>query len=169
MKYKKIALIGMMGSGKSAISKVLANKLNYKLLELDEIFEKQQNCSIANFFKKYGEQNFRKIESEILKETFQKENIVLSCWGGVISKKENRDLLFQDNILTIYLEANIETIYDRIKNNTTRPLLMVENPKKEIERILLQREKYYNLANIKINTDNKKIEEVAKEILLWIK
>lgn len=169
MKYKKIILIGMMGSGKSTIAKKIAPILNYEALELDEIFEKEQNITIANFFKKFGEAKFRKIETRILKESLQKENIVISSGGGVILKKENRDLLFQNDILTIYLEADYETIYDRIKNDATRPLLKVDNPKKEIENILSDRKKYYNLAKIKITTDNKTENEITEEILKCIK
>lgn len=169
MKYNKIILIGMMGSGKSTIAKKIAPILSYETQELDEIFEKQQNISIADFFKKFGETKFRQIETQILKQALQKENIVISTGGGVILKKENRDLLFQNDILTIYLEANCETIYDRIKNDTTRPLLKVDNPKKEIESILSDRKKYYNLAKIKITTDNKTENEITEEILKWIK
>ena len=165
MKYKKIALIGMMGSGKSTISKELAKKLNYALCDTDEIFEKKYNSSIADFFKVFKEEEFRKKETEILKELLQKENIVISTGGGIILKKENRDLLFQDDVLTIYLETSPEAIYNRIKNDKTRPLLLVENPKEEIKKISKNREKYYNLAKIKINTDNKSIEEILK----WIK
>jgi len=165
MKYKKIALIGMMGSGKSTVSKELAKKLNYNLYDTDEIFEKKYKSSIADFFKVFKEEEFRKKETEILKELIQKENIVISTGGGIILKKENRDLLFQDDVLTIYLETSPEAIYNRIKNDKTRPLLLVENPKEEIKKILKNREKYYNLAKIKINTDNKSIEEILK----WIK
>lgn len=169
MKYKKIILIGMMGSGKSTIAKRIAPILNYEALELDEIFEKEQNISISNFFKKFGEAKFRQIETQILKQALQKENTVISSGGGVILKKENRDLLFQNDILTIYLEAGYKTIYDRIKNDTTRPLLKVNDPKKEIENILSDRKKYYNLAKIKITTDNKTENEITEEILKWIK
>lgn len=164
MKHNKIALIGMMGSGKSAVSKALAKETGFTLFELDEVFEMQENMKIKDFFKEFGEEKFRNIESKILKDTLKNENIIISCGGGIILKEENRKLLFGDNILTIYLIANTETIYERIKNDKIRPLLQVENPKKEIEKILSQREMYYNLAKIKINTNNKAIEEIIKEI-----
>ena len=169
MKYNKIALIGMMGSGKSSISKILANKLNFSTIELDEIFEKKEGISIKDFFEKFGEDEFRKKETEILSDFIQKQNIILSTGGGIVLKEENRNLLFKNEILTIYLKANLETIYERIKNDTSRPLLQVENPKKEIEYILKNREKYYNLAKITIETDNKTKEEITEEILKWIK
>lgn len=169
MKYNKIALIGMMGSGKSSVSKFLSKSLNFNAIELDNIFEKQEEISIKDFFQKFGENEFRKKESEILLNSLKKENIILSTGGGIVLKEENRQLLFNDSILTIYLKTDPETIYNRIKKDTSRPLLQVENPKKEIENILKNREKYYNLAKITINTDNKTKEEVTKEILKWIK
>ena len=169
MKYNKIALIGMMGSGKSTISKILANKINFQSIELDEIFTQQENSSIADFFKNQGEEKFREVETEILKKALENENIVLSTGGGVVLKKENRNLLFQNNIFVIYLEATPETIFNRIKNDTTRPLLKVENPKQEIENLINKRQEFYKLANLTINTDNKTTDEITEEILKWIK
>lgn len=171
MKHNKIALIGMMGSGKSTISKILAEKLNFELYELDEIFEKQQKIKIADFFKKFGENEFRKIESDILNDAVQKDNIILSCGGGVILSEKNRNLLFNDEILSIYLSANSETIYQRIKNNKNRPLLLVENPKEKIEDILSTRIKFYTQAQITIETDDKNQNIILEEILekIWKK
>jgi len=165
MNYKKIALIGMMGSGKSAVSEVLASKLGFRRFEADEIFEEQNSIKIKDFFKNYGEESFRKKETEILKEILKQDNFVLSCGGGVVLKEENRKLLFNNEILTIYLKASSETIYDRIKADKTRPLLLVDNPKNEIEKILLKRENLYKNANLTITTDNKTINEIAEEIV----
>lgn len=171
MKHNKIALIGMMGSGKSTISKILSEKLNFQLYELDEIFEKQQKMKITDFFKKFSENEFRKIETEILNHSVQKNNIVLSCGGGIILSEKNRNLLFKTDILSIYLSANSETIYQRIKNNKDRPLLLVENPKQEIENILSKRKSFYSQAQITIKTDDKNQNEILEEILekIWKK
>lgn len=171
MNYNKIALIGMMGCGKSTIAKVLANEILYPLYEADEVFELEQKISIKDFFKEFGEEKFRKIETEILKNISKTDKFILSCGGGVILSEENRSILFNRDIFTIYLEAGVDTIYERIKNNSSRPLLLVENPKKEIEQILSSRDKYYNLANLKISTDNKSVEDIKTEILkaIWKK
>ena len=171
MKYKKIALIGMMGSGKSTIAKELSKKTGLELLETDEIFELKYKTKIKDFFKNYGENKFRKLETELLKEISQKENFILSTGGGIILQEENRKILFNTDIKTIYLKANFETIFERIKNSKERPLLLVENPKKEIQKILKSRECFYKIANKTIITDNKTIEEITKEIIaeIWIK
>ena len=165
MKYNKIVLIGMMGSGKSTVSKLLSEKLNLSLLDTDEIFEQQEKCKIVDFFKKYGEEKFREIESEILKKSLTKSNCIISTGGGIVLKEENRILLSDKSILTIYLSTNYETIYNRIKDDKTRPLLLVKNPKEEIKKILNSREQFYNQAKATIETDNKTQQEIAEEIL----
>lgn len=169
MKHKKIALIGMMGCGKSAVSKQLANELGFDLFELDKIFEQRENIKIKDYFAKFGEENFRLIETKLLKEIAEKKDSILSCGGGIILSKENRDILFKKDITTIYLKTSAETIFDRLKNDTSRPLLQVENPKEEIVKILSLREKLYEQAHKTIETDSKTIQEVSKEILkeLW--
>lgn len=169
MKHSKIALIGMMGCGKSTISKLLAKELNYTLLELDEIFEIEEKISIKNFFEKHGEKAFRQRENEILKKASTMYPSVISCGGGIILFEENRNILFSNDVTSIYLKTSPETIYQRIKNDNSRPLLQVENPEKEIEKILSQRENFYNQAHFTITTDNKTKEEITQEILetLW--
>ena len=169
MKHNKIALIGMMGSGKTTVSKLLSDKLNFNLFDIDEIFEKENNIQIKDYFSKYGEKNFRLKEAQILQNLSSEKNCVISCGGGIILSKENQDILFSTDITTIYLETDTKTIFERLKNDTSRPLLMVENTKEEIEKILNKRADLYNLAQIKINTNNKTTEEISKEILeiLW--
>ena len=165
MKYKKFALIGMMGSGKSAVSKELSKITSIKLYEADDIFEFENNIKIKDFFKTQGEEKFRQIETEILKKILLNEEFIISTGGGVILSPENRKLLFYNDIKTIYLKTSPETIYQRIKNDKKRPLLMVENPKKEIETILNTREQFYLMADKTIETDNKTIKEITEEII----
>lgn len=164
MSCKKIALIGMMGSGKSAVSKKLAEKLNIEHFEADEIFEKENSILIKDFFKEFGEDEFRKKEAQILENIIKKDSFVLSCGGGVVLSEQNRKLLFESDVLTIYLSAEPETIYSRIKEDKTRPLLLVSNPEEEIKKILSKRKELYELAKVKITVDNKTIEQIVGEI-----
>ena len=101
-----------------------------------------------------------------MKKYSKKDSFILSTGGGVILKEENKKILFNSDIFTIYLKTSPDIIYERIKNDKKRPLLQVENPKKEIEKILSSRESYYNKANLIINTDNKTIDEIIEEILI---
>ena len=167
MKYNKIALIGMMGSGKSSIVKELSNTFNIKTFDLDNLFEEKYQLSIKDFFEKYSEEQFRKLESELLKEISKQDSFVLSTGGGIILSEENRNIIFNKDIFSVYLSTTPDTIYERIKNDTTRPLLLVKNPKQEIEKILNQRIDYYKMANLTIDTDDKTIKEIVKE-LKWL-
>ena len=168
MKYKKIAIIGMMGAGKSTIAKALQEKIKIKMYDSDMLFEKKFNMAIRDFFNKYSQDEFRKQETLILQEIIKNKSFILSCGGGIILSEKNRSLLFNKDIFTIYLSADTSTIFDRIKEDTTRPLLQVDNLKNEIERILNQRKKYYSMANLTISTDNKVIDEITEEILCAI-
>ena len=164
MKYNKIALIGMMGSGKTTVAKAFSNLVNIDLFDSDELFEKKYNIKITDFFSKFGEIEFRKCETSILIDIAKKNNFILSTGGGIILSQSNRDILFSGDIYTIYLSATVDTLYDRVKNNSSRPLLNVDNPKYEIEKILDTRIKYYNMANQIVKTDGKNINEIIKEI-----
>ncbi len=132
MKYKKIALIGMMGSGKST----LAKRLSQNAIDMDLLFEEKYQISIKDFFQKFGENEFRNCETILLKEIALNNEFILSTGGGVILSKDNKKILFNTDIFTIYLSATPDTIYNRIKSDKTRPLLLVKNPKAEIEKIL---------------------------------
>ena len=169
MKHNIIALIGMMGIGKSTIEMQLAKKLNFNLFELDEIFEEENKIKIKDYFAQFGEESFRTKEAKILNQALNIDYSILSCGGGIVLKKENRAKLFSDNVITIYLSASPETLFERLKQDNTRPLLQVKNLKEEIEKILKTREQYYNLADIIIETDNKTQEEITEEIIkkIW--
>mgnify|MGYP004508189359 CR=1 FL=1 len=161
----KIILIGMMGSGKSTIAQKLAHRLGFSLFECDEIFEKKFKIKIKDYFKQFGEENFRKEEENILKDLIKKDNFIISTGGGVVLNKNNRNLIFNDEILSIYLKSSVGAIFDRIKNNKNRPLLNVENPKKEIEKILNQREVLYKQAKLTIENENETIDEIVDKII----
>ena len=164
MKHKKIAIIGMMGSGKTTVSNSFAKLFNKNALDLDNLFEKKYNIKIKDYFKKYGETSFREKETELLESISKKDEFILSTGGGIILSEKNRAILFNGDIFTIYLSAQVDTIFKRIQNDTTRPLLMVQNPREEINKILENRKKFYELANIEIKTDNKNIDEIVNEV-----
>lgn len=154
-----------MGTGKSAAARLLAKKLGREFLELDEIIEKKQGMTIKDIFEKKGEPYFRKIEKEVVKEASFRKNIIISAGGGSIVDEENFRNLKNSGII-ICLKASPETIIKRTKALKTRPLLNVPDPKKRIEDLLSQRERYYNKADFSINTDKLSIQQVAEEIII---
>lgn len=167
----KIALIGMMGCGKSSVAVKLGQKLKIPVFELDRIFEEKNKTTIKDFFKTSGEKSFRIEESKILNSTVNNnQNFILSTGGGVVLSPSNRTILFNNkNIKTIYLSTKSNTIFNRIKNDKNRPLLLVQNPESEIERILNSRKEFYELAEFKIETDDKTIDEIAENIIELLK
>lgn len=160
-----ISLIGFMGTGKSAVGKELAERLNYQHLDTDREIEKRTGRSIPEIFESEGEEYFRKLESELLKDILEDNGeIVLSTGGGIVLSPLNRKLLKEKSI-PVLLEAGAREIYERVKNDTHRPLLRVSDPLAEIENLLAERKEYYHEFNLRIKTDGLEIEEIAEEIL----
>ena len=160
-----IALIGMMGSGKSTIAKLLANRLkDFSFVDTDEEIIKSQKISINEIFEKYGEKTFRTIETEQLKEILKKDNQVIATGGGIVISEDNLNLLLNNSVL-IYLKAEPEELYKRVKNNKERPLLNDCNIKEKIINLLGQREEKYKKAHFTIDTTNKTPDIIVKEIL----
>lgn len=161
---KNIILIGMMGAGKSTIAKELSKKLNYELLDTDEIIEKESNQTIPEIFNSYGENFFRKLEIETIKKLTQLNGKIISTGGGAFQDKENVKNLKKSGFV-VYLQAPAEILYERIKNSTNRPLLFKKNPLNTINSLLLEREKNYQQAHSIIKTTNKSINQIADEII----
>jgi shikimate kinase len=158
-----IALIGMMGSGKSTIGKLLADKLNLNFIDTDEEIIKLSNCSINKIFETQGEEAFRAIETIVLSKALKLDNQIIATGGGIIKKDQNRELL--KAVTTIYLTADKATIFERVKNDTSRPLLNTENLVDTIEKILSEREHLYEQSKITVDTTNKTPKEVVNEII----
>ncbi len=164
-----IVLTGFMCTGKTSVGKLLAKKLSYQFVDTDDLIEERVGMKISQIFANYGEPYFRDIESEVVKEVSQKDNLVISTGGGVVLRKTNMDELRKNGII-INLTAKPQTIFNRLKNQPgIRPLLNKPDPLKEIINLLSQREEYYKNCDLRIETDNISVEEVVEQILNFIK
>ena len=157
-----------MGSGKSHISKILSEKINFKLLDLDREISKRLKQTIPEIFEKKGEIFFRKTEREVLEEILAtEENIVLSLGGGTPVYYNNMEII-NLNSKSIFLRANINTLVERIsKQKEKRPLiakLSDEDLPEFIAKHLFERNAYYSKAQFTISTDNREPEDIVKEI-----
>lgn len=161
---KTITLIGMMGSGKTTLGLLLSKELKFNFADIDSIIENSEKKSISEIFQQCGENHFRQLEHSTIKEVFQNENLVLSLGGGAFEYKETQNILL-NNSLVIYLKTSATTIFDRLKNDTSRPLLQGNNSIEKIQEIINSREHNYKLAHKTILTDNKKPQEIIQEIL----
>jgi shikimate kinase len=128
------------------------------------LIEKNEGMPINDIFEKKGEPYFREKEREIIIEVSKKENVVIDAGGGVVINENNvKDL--KKNGIIFCLNATPEEILRRTKKYTHRPLLNVSDPRTEIERLLEKRKDYYRRADYQIDTMEKSIEEVSKEII----
>ncbi|MBI4180704.1 MAG: shikimate kinase [Chloroflexi bacterium] len=161
-----IALIGFMGTGKTAVGRVLAKKLNLKFIEMDALIEQKAGKSIPEIFQQDGEIAFRELEIEITKEAASQKNAVIACGGGIVLNKINIDRLRESSRI-VYLTASPETILKRVSTGMgQRPLLEVDDPALTIRNLLKFRKPFYErAADITINTSNLVINAVAEEII----
>ena len=152
-----------MGAGKTTVGMELAKKLNYKLIDTDHSIENDQSREIKDIFSEDGELFFRNLETLKLKELVNVENAIISTGGGIILKDENRSIL--NNLFTIYLKADFENIFNRIKQDTSRPLLLTDDPYNTAKDIFKSRQSVYESFKIHVCTDNKTPHQVVEEII----
>lgn len=153
-------LLGFMGAGKSTI----ARGLDPNYLDMDALIEKRLGMSIANFFAEKGEAAFRQVESEVLADLLQRDQVV-STGGGVVISQRNRDLL-KTNTDNIYLKADFETLYLRIAadNDNQRPLFL-NNSKEELVAIFQERQAWYEeVASRVLDVTKLSPEEIIEEL-----
>ena len=159
-----IALIGMMGCGKTTIGELLAKELNYTFIDTDSLIVEKENRSINDIFANDGEQYFRKLETNVLKEVLNNQNQIVSTGGGIVKSDENITLLKEHSVV-IYLKAEKETLFSRLKEDKTRPLLNVSDIQNKISNLLDERKEKYNQAHHIIKTENKTPIEITNEII----
>ena len=169
---KKIVLIGMMGSGKTTIGKILSKNLKLNFVDTDILLEKEYGLKITKIFEKYGEKDFRDKEEKIVLNIL-KNNIktcVIALGGGTFLNKKIQKIILKETI-SIWLDANIELIYKRCKKSNQRPLLNKSNDKKLrkiIKDLLKIRKPIYSKAKFMIKTNENPVK-VCNKILICIK
>ena len=166
MLENNIILIGFMGSGKSSVGKILAERLGYSFKDTDEMIVAEEGIEIEEIFHRYGEEYFRNLESMLLMSIMDNYGkTVLSTGGGMPIRDKNVNL-FRVMGKVIYLRTSKATIISRLLEDTTRPLLKGDNPKERVETLLLERAPIYNkAADIIIDTDDKSIDDIVDEII----
>ena len=162
--HKNIFLVGFMGAGKSTVGKIVAEKLGYGFCDADKYIEEQAGKTITQIFADHGEDHFRDLESESTEALAEGTNQVIATGGGVVQRDRNWDAMKAGSI-TIYLRATVESVWERIKDDDTRPLLQVDNPIDTARELLNKRTSMYEKADIIIDTDNLSPKEVADQVL----
>ena len=164
MKSKKnIVLIGMMGSGKSSIGKILSKKLSLNFIDIDKKIEESEKLTVSEIFKKNGEKYFRKIEEKISLKSLRSENSIISLGGGGFINNSIRKQCSK-SCSTIWLNWKMETLMQRINKSKKRPLAMKLNSF-EMKKLMNERAKIYNLSNYKINCDKLNRIQIVNKII----
>lgn len=155
----------MMGSGKTTIAKLLSVKMpSYKFVDTDLLITEKVNLSINDIFALKGESEFRKIESGVLADVLKNDNQIISTGGGIIKSEYNIKLL-KENSVVFYLSADVQTLFNRLKNSNDRPLLNDENIREKINELLALRIPMYEQAHFTVDTIGKSPDEIVSEII----
>ena len=161
---KNLVLLGMMAVGKTTLAKIVAKELSLEFIDTDSNIVKKNSMTIVDIFKKKGELFFRNEEKREVIKSIKKKNCVISIGGGAFVDKAIRDNILQ-NCISIWLNVNLEVVESRIKKNKKRPLLLVNNYKKKLKELYLERSKIYQLANYKIECNNLSKNDIANKII----
>ena len=165
---KKLFLVGFMATGKTTIGKRLSSKLNLPFFDSDKEIELALGCSINEYFRTNGESKFRAIEEKIIIEKIKNNkdnNFIMSLGGGAYLNYNIRELINCVGI-SIWLNGNIDIIYNRLKKSKNeRPLMVTFNTKEKLEKLLKERMLYYQKADIKVNIINTSKDNMSDIIL----
>ena len=162
-----IVLVGFMGTGKSVVGRVIAQKLEFHFIDTDDVIEQTSKAKISDIFAEHGEVYFRDLESQAVKSVALMKNQVVATGGGVVLRSSNIDLLRTGGPI-FCLNATPKAIWERVRSSRNRPLLRGPEPLKKIETLLDKRAPYYALADHQIETTGVSVDRVADEIISYI-
>jgi len=161
---RTVALVGLMGAGKSAIGKRLALRLGLPFVDADDEIERAAGCSISEFFERFGEVEFRNGERRVIQRLLQGPPHVLSTGGGAYMDAETR-LLMRRHAVTVWLRAELEVLYDRVRKRTHRPLLRQGEPREILARLMHQRYPVYGEADIIVDSTAQPADVTTEQVL----
>jgi shikimate kinase len=162
MNTSNVILIGFMGSGKTTIGRVLAQRLGLTLVDLDKEIEQQVGKSIAAIFAEEGELAFRQRETAMLNDVLAQSNQVISTGGGAVLAAHNREQMATHGIVVL-LRSDVDVLLQRLQNDKSRPLLQGD-ARANIARILEERKDAYNFAELEIDSGRLTVEEAVRTI-----
>ena len=160
-----IYLIGFMGSGKSAIGRVLSRMTYRRFMDTDAMIVEREGMSIPEIFEQKGEAYFRSVETEVMKELVEERKRVVSCGGGVAMRPENVEQMRKGGHV-VWLTATPATILKRVAHDENRPLLKGRKTIEGITELMEARLPFYTeAADVKVATDDRSMEDIAEEIM----
>lgn len=161
---RNLILVGLMGAGKSAIGKLVAAQLGLPYIDTDHEIESAAQMSIADIFAAYGEPEFRALETRVIERVLAEGPAIVSTGGGAFINPVNRELIARSG-LSLWLKADLETLWDRVKRRQTRPLLKTENPRQTLKDLMDKRYPVYAEADVTVHSRNVRKEAVMRDVL----
>jgi shikimate kinase len=163
-----LALVGMPGSGKSTVGRQLARRLGLPLFDSDHVIEQRIGCSIADYFEREGEAAFRDLEEQVIAELTQGSPAVLSTGGGSVLRPANRRRL-HDAAKVVYLRSSPEEVYRRLRHDTVRPLLQVDDPLARLRQLYTDRDPLYReTAHFVIETGRPSVPTLVNMVMMQL-
>jgi shikimate kinase len=162
---KTVVMVGMMGAGKTAVGTALARLLGVPFVDSDEEIVVAADRSIAEIFDRDGEAFFRARETEVLARLLRGQPCVLSTGGGAFLSETNRQLIC-DNGVSVWLRADLELLWQRVRHKATRPLLRTPNPRETLRSLYDARLPYYELADLAVDSSAElSVEDMARRVV----
>ena len=166
---KTVVLVGMMGAGKTAVGTALARQLGVEFRDSDEEIVRAANRTIAEIFERDGEPFFRARETEVIGRLLRGTPCVLSTGGGAFLAEANRQLI-HDVGVSVWLRADLELLWQRVRHKTTRPLLRTPNPRETLRELYEGRQPFYAQADIVVESAaERSVEEMATRVVAALK
>ncbi len=161
---RTVALVGLMGAGKSAIGRRLAQRLGLPFVDADDEIERAAGCSISEFFERFGETEFRNGERRVIARLLEGPPHVLSTGGGAYIDPETRALM-REKALTVWLRADLDVLFDRVKKRTHRPLLRQGDPREILRRLMDQRYPIYGEADLVVESTAQPADRTTDQVI----
>lgn len=161
---RNLILVGLMGAGKSSVGRIVATQLGIPFIDTDAEIERVSRMSIPELFASYGEQEFRALESRVIKRILRTGPRVVSTGGGAFINDRTRRFIKRGG-LSLWLKADLDVLWERVNKRDTRPLLKTENPKKTLEDLMNARYPIYAEADMTVMSRDVRKEKMANEVL----
>ena len=164
MKADKIYLVGFMAAGKTTLAKALAKRLDWRVVDIDELIESRERQAVAEIFAKHGEPYFRSVERQVLTEQLAPRHLVVATGGGTFADAQNRAAINGDGV-SVWLDVPLDRLIGRVPADGRRPLA-ADRP--GFERLYHQRRAAYEHAHVRLDAGRASVDALVEQLVDWL-
>ena len=165
LKKRNLVFVGLMGAGKSAIGKMVASDLGIPFVDSDHEIERVSRMTVPELFESYGEPEFRQLEKRVISRLLETGPRILSTGGGAFINAETRAAIKASSGITIWLDADLDTLWERVIKRDNRPLLKTADPRGTLEKLMIDRYPIYAEADLRVLSRDVKKDVIAGEVI----